>query len=47
MTLSQCLRRRCCTEIHYKIQNSQICEIADEFWNNVNEQNYGKINYYY
>ena len=36
-----------CIEIHYKIQNSQICEIADEFWNNVNEQNYGKINYYY
>ena len=31
-----------CIEIHYKIQNSQICEIADEFWNNVNEQNYGK-----
>lgn len=31
-----------CIEIHYKIQNSQICEIADEFWNNANEENYGK-----
>ena len=31
-----------CIEIHFKIQNSQICAIADEFWNHANEEIYGK-----